>query len=56
MGPVGDYRPDQMLIAAITETPRGNLYIQFHGDAGTVLSHRAAFRDFVTGLRPLSQP
>lgn len=56
MGPVGDYRHDQMLIAAIMGTPRGNLYIQFHGDTDVVLMHWAAFREFVAGLRPLAQP
>ena len=51
MGPVGEFRPDQTLLVAITETPHGNLYIQFHGDSARVLKHRPAFTRFVTGIR-----
>lgn len=51
MGPVGEYRPDQMLIAAITETPHGNLYIQFHGDRERVMRHREEFTEFVMNIR-----
>lgn len=51
MGPVGKYKPNQMLIAAITQTPHGNLYIQFHGDKGKILEHRKEFLQFVMALR-----
>lgn len=54
VGPVGKYKPDQMLIAAITRTPRGNLYIQFHGDRETVLEHRTEFSQFVMSLQKKS--
>ena len=54
VGPIGDYKFDQMLIAAITETPRGNLYIQFHGDRDTILEHRDEFSQFVMTLRQRS--
>jgi hypothetical protein len=51
VGPIGDYKSDQMLIAVISQTPRGNLYIQFHGDRKTVLEHRDEFTQFVMALR-----
>jgi len=55
MGPVGEYQPDQMLIAAITQTPKGNLYIQLHGQANDVTAHRAAYRAFVEELHPVER-
>ena len=51
VGPIGDFKTDRMLIAAITETPRGNLYIQFHGDRETILDRRDEFSQFVLALR-----
>lgn len=51
VGPIGEYRSDQMLIAGITQTPRGNLYFQLHGDRGTVLQHRDEFAHFVIKLQ-----
>ena len=54
VGPIGDYKIDQMLIAAITQTPRGNLYIQFHGNRTTILEHRDEFRQFVLALEKRS--
>ena len=54
VGPIGDFKTDKMLIAAIAETPRGNLYIQFHGDRDTVLGHRDEFMQFVMALRKRS--
>ena len=51
VGPIGDYKTDRMLIAAIVETPRGNLYIQFHGDRETILDRRDEFSQFVLALR-----
>lgn len=43
---------DQMLIAAVVATPRGNLYIQMHGPADTVRSQRKVFLDFIRTIRP----
>ena len=54
VGPIGQYKPEQMLIAAITRTPQGNLYIQFHGDKETILEHRNQFAQFVMALRKRS--
>jgi len=54
VGPIGDYKIDQMLIAAITKTPRGNLYFQFHGNRATILEHRDEFRQFVMALEKRS--
>lgn len=51
MGPVGDYKVDQMLIAAITLTPLGNLYIQFFGDREKIITHRHEFLQFIKDLR-----
>jgi hypothetical protein len=44
--------PDQMLIAAVVETPRGNLYIQLHGPSALVRSERDRFLAFVRTIRP----
>lgn len=51
VGPIGKYKSDQMLIAAITQTPLGNLYIQFHGDRNAILEHRDEFMQFVMALQ-----
>jgi hypothetical protein len=45
-------KPDQVLLAAVVETPKGNLHIQMHGPAADVLAQRAAFLAFVRGIRP----
>jgi hypothetical protein len=44
--------PDQMLIAAVVETPRGNLYVQLHGPSDLVRSKRGEFLAFVRTIRP----
>lgn len=49
--PGGPARPQQTLLAAIVQTPQGNLTFQLHGDRATVAAHRAAFRRMVEGLR-----
>lgn len=54
VGPIGEYRSDQMLIAGVTQTPRGNLYFQLHGDRETVLEHRDEFAHFVLKLQSRS--
>jgi hypothetical protein len=43
--------PDQILLAAVVETPGGNLYIQAHGPAASIEAQRDAFRTFVSGIR-----
>lgn len=52
MGPSGDALPDRMLLAAVVETPEGNLYPQLHGPAPLVAAQRQAFIAFIEGLRP----
>lgn len=54
VGPIGEYKTDQMLIAGVTQTPRGNLYFQLHGDRETVLGHRDEFAHFVLKLQSRS--
>jgi hypothetical protein len=44
-------KPDQTLLAAVIETPHGNLTLQLHGDRPTVEQHRAGFMALVRGLR-----
>lgn len=44
--------PERMLLAAVVETPEGNLYPQLHGPADLVRGERDAFVAFVTGIRP----
>jgi hypothetical protein len=41
-----------MLIAAVVETPRGNLYVQLHGPSDLVRSKRGEFLAFVRTIRP----
>jgi hypothetical protein len=47
MGPVGSARPGQVLLAAVVETPDGNLTFQLHGDRATVERHREGFERMV---------
>ena len=51
MGPSGDTLPDRMLLAALVETPEGNLYPQLHGPAELVAAQRQAFIGFIEGIR-----
>ncbi|MCP5150188.1 MAG: hypothetical protein H6983_10470 [Ectothiorhodospiraceae bacterium] len=51
MGPIGAPVPDQMLLAAVVESPEGNLYFQLWGPAATVTSALPDFRTLVLGLR-----
>jgi len=44
-------RPDQILHAAVVETPRGNLHVQMHGPAASVTAEEPAFRGFVRSIR-----
>ena len=52
MGPTGDAVPDRMLLAAVVETPSGNLYPQMHGPADLVAAQKGAFVAFIEGIAP----
>jgi hypothetical protein len=52
MGPVGAAAADQILLASIVESPRGNIYIQLHGPADIVSSQREAYLSFIEDIRP----
>lgn len=45
--------PDQGLIAAVVETPKGNLFLQLFGDRAAVADARQDFLDMVNGIRPV---
>ena len=49
-------QPDQTLLAAIVETPKGNLFAQLHGPTATVRPARPAFEAFLSGLKPVATP
>ncbi|EHR72357.1 hypothetical protein BurJ1DRAFT_3550 [Burkholderiales bacterium JOSHI_001] len=51
MGPVGEARAGQTLLAALLETPEGNITFQLHGDSATVQRHRAGLMALLQGLR-----
>ncbi len=51
VGPVGVPKPDQTLLAAVVETPEGNLIIQLHGKAASVSAQKEAFLAFVRSIR-----
>lgn len=51
MGPQGEAKPDQTLLAAVFETPEGNLTLQLHGPSATVSANREAFDALVRGFR-----
>ena len=50
-GPQGRAVPDQVLLAAVIETPRGPVIVQLFGAAATVREYETGFRGFVTGIR-----
>ena len=52
MGQTGTAAPDQILLASIIESSQGNIYIQLHGPADTVLQHRDAYLNFIHGIQP----
>lgn len=56
MGPSGNALPDRMLLAAVVETPEGNLYPQLHGPAALVAAKRQDFIGFIEGIRPAKSP
>jgi hypothetical protein len=51
MGGGGSAKPDQTLLSAIVETPKGSLWIQLHGPRATVRANREAFLAMVRGLK-----
>lgn len=53
MGPAATPEPDQILLATIVETPRGNVYIQLYGPAQVVAMQREAYRHFIRNIKPL---
>ncbi len=54
MGPgAAEAVPDQGLIAAVVETPKGNLFLQLFGDRAAVADARGDFLDMVDGIRPV---
>ncbi len=55
MGASGQVLKDHILIAAIVETPKGNLFVQLYGPTRTVDRHRVAFADFLNNMRPSKQ-
>jgi len=46
----GDAEPDQALVAAVVETPRGNLFLQLFGDRAAVEDAREDFLHMVTSI------
>ncbi|WP_144289922.1 hypothetical protein [Ideonella sp. A 288] len=50
MGPIGAAKPNQTMLAAVIETPDGNLTVQLHGDQATIAQHRAGFTAMVKGF------
>jgi len=44
---------DQTLLAAIVETPSGNVYTQLHGDSQAVEPQTDAFLAFIRSLKPV---
>jgi len=48
----GDAEPDQALVAAVVETPRGNLFLQLFGDIAAVEDTREDFLHMVTSIHP----
>lgn len=52
MGPVGEAKPDQILLAGIVAAPEGNLIAQLHGPAQTVGDRRRQFLHFLRQIEP----
>jgi hypothetical protein len=56
MGPQGAALPGRMLLAAVVESPKGNLYPQLHGPVSNVKDARAAFLTFIEAIEPPGEP
>lgn len=54
MEPAATPEPDQILLATIVETPRGNVYIQLYGPAQAVAIQREAYIHFIRNITPLA--
>jgi len=52
MGAEAEPEPDQGLVAAVVETPLGNLFLQLFGDRSAVAAAREDFLSMVTSIRP----
>jgi hypothetical protein len=52
MGGAATAEPDQGLVAAVVETPRGNLFLQLFGDRAAVAETRADFLEMVASIEP----
>jgi hypothetical protein len=50
-GDAANAKPDQTLLAAIAETPRGTLFIQLFGPSARVTAERETLMRFVKGLK-----
>ena len=50
MGSPDQAKPNQALIAAVAETPRGTMFIQLFGQSARVAAERETFTKFVRGL------
>lgn len=51
MAAAGAPVPGQTLLAAIVESPKGNLFLQLHGPKATVAANREAFLAMIRGLK-----
>ena len=51
MGSTGSAAPNQILLASIIESSRGNIFIQLHGPAAAVSAQRKAYMDFIHSIR-----
>jgi hypothetical protein len=51
MGPPASPTPDQTLLAAVVESPRGNLTFELHGSRASVAANRVPFLAMVRGIR-----
>lgn len=56
VGPQGEPLPDRMLLAAVVQTPQGNLYPQLHGPAAVVSTARDGFVGLLRSLAPIETP
>jgi hypothetical protein len=52
MGSPATAEPDQALVAAVVETPRGNLFLQLFGDRVAVAEARSDFLELVGSIEP----
>ena len=55
IGPQGEALPERMLLAAVVESPKGNIYPQLHGPAAAAKDARAAFVAFIEGIKKQSE-